>query len=341
MSPGALIHVGKRHSVETKLSRIVYGVDRVEELSFDSIQALKAHESPGIQSWTNVDGLHDIAQIADIGSLYGIHNLILEDVLNTKHRPKVEEMDGLLFLSLKMLGINKKRTKVVSEQVSLVLGENWVVSFQEREGDVFEPLRDRLRENKGNLRKLGADYLFYRLVDTIVDHYFSVNDFISESIEKLEDSVLNGAEEKVLESIQSLKRTVLQMRKSIVPLREAVSTILKDEFDQIESETMRYFRDLYDHLIFVTESLETQREMLGGILDLYQTGVSNKMNQVMQVLTIIATIFIPLTFIAGIYGMNFQYMPELGWRYGYFVVMGVMAAIIVVMVLYFKKKRWL
>lgn len=341
MSPGALIHVGKRHSVETKLSRIVYGVERVEELSFDSVQALKAHESSGLQSWTNVDGLHDIAQIADIGSLYGIHNLILEDVLNTKHRPKVEEMDGLLFLSLKMLGINKKRTKVVSEQVSLVLGENWVVSFQEREGDVFEPLRDRLRENKGNLRKLGADYLFYRLVDTIVDHYFSVNDFISESIEKLEDRVLNGSEDKVLESIQSLKRTVLQMRKSIVPLREAVSTILKDEFNQIESETMRYFRDVYDHLIFVTESLETQREMLGGILDLYQTGVSNKMNQVMQVLTIIATIFIPLTFIAGIYGMNFQYMPELGWRYGYFVVMGVMAAIIVVMVLYFKKKRWL
>jgi magnesium transporter len=314
-----------------------------EEFQFEkkSSQSIAPNENPRLVQWINVDGLHDVEQIGAICQKFGIHVLVVEDILNTRHRPKVEEVDGLLFLSMKMLGVHKSGKTTLSEQVSLVLGPNWVISFQERQGDVFDVLRERLRESKGNLRKSGADYLFYRLIDTVVDHYFLVNDHLSERTELLEEKVLEMEEDSVLQEIQRLKKNILSVRKSVTPLREAVGSIQKDATLLVKDTTLRYFRDVYEHLIYVSESLETQREMLSSIMDLYQTNVSNKMNQVMQVLTIIATIFIPLTFIAGVYGMNFKNMPELEWQYGYFGVLAIMAALIGVMILYFKKKRWL
>ncbi|MCF8295909.1 MAG: magnesium/cobalt transporter CorA [Saprospiraceae bacterium] len=341
LPPGALVHIGSRKTDKVKISIIDYNANNYSESIVEKTEDCYSFKDSDSVSWINIDGLHDIDSIDSLGQHFNLHRLLLEDVLNTNHRPKLEEFDNCLFVSLKMLGISKDGKSVVYEQISLVLGKNWLITFQEIEGDIFESLRQRLREKKGNIREKGADYLFYRIIDTIVDNYFIVTEHISEVIEGLEEKAINNPDDKLMQDIQQLKKQLINLRKAVNPLREIVASLEKDSSSLIHKGTVRYLRDVYEHIIHVNESIETERDMLGSIMDLYQTGVSNRMNKVMQVLTIIATIFIPMTFIAGVYGMNFDFMPELHWKYGYLGAWGIMLAVLAAMLAFFKRKRWL
>jgi len=284
--------------------------------------------------------LHDTKLIAQLGKTFNLHPLLLEDVLNTKHRPKMEEFEDSIFLTLKMLGINENR-EIVNEQVSFVLGKSWVISFQEQEGDIFDSMRVRLENKKGNARAKGPDYLLYRLIDTVVDGYFLITDHIAEEVERLEDIIINSPNERSIARIQELKKDLIKLRRAISPLREAVTTIQNSSSELFQPETSRYLGDVHEHLIQVTENIDNARDMLIDLRDVYQSGQNNRLNEVMKVLTIMSSIFIPMTFIAGIYGMNFQHMPELQWHYGYFGALALMVIIPVVMLAYFKKKGWL
>ncbi len=341
LHPGALVHVGRRKADKIKLTVFDYNQDKHSSAEFNKVEEFTPQYKKDLVSWINIDGLHDITAIAALGEHFGLHPLLMEDVLNTSHRPKVEEFDNYLFLTLKMLGLSSDGKSIVQEQVSFVLGDSWVISFQEQEGDLFDVIRERIRESKGNIRKMGADYLLYRLIDVVVDNYFIVTENISEATERLEEKVLKSPDEQTLQEIQRLKKQLINLRKTINPLREAVSILQKGDNPLIKDTTIRYLRDVYEHIIQVADSIETHRDMLASIMDLYLSGISNKMNQVMKVLTIIATIFIPLTFVAGIYGMNFENMPELHWKYGYFAVWGFMLVVFIFMMIYFKRKKWL
>lgn len=341
LPPGTLVHIGRRMTEKVKVSIIDYDTVNFSETVCKSTKECFPFKETDSVSWINVDGLHDTETIASIGNHFELHPLLLEEVLNTQHRPKVEEFDNYLFLTLKMLSIGKDGKSVVSEQISFVLGKGWVISFQEQEGNIFNPLLQRLQEIHGNFRNKGADYLFYRLIDTVVDDYFFVTEHISEVTENLEEQVLITPDDRSLQEIQHLKKQLINLRKAVTPLREAVSTLEKDTTILIEENITRYLRDVYEHIIHVNESIDILHYTLASIMDLYQSGISKRMNQVMKVLTIIATIFIPLTFIAGIYGMNFDNMPELHWKYGYLGVWGIMIIVLIIMVIYFKRKRWL
>ena len=309
LPPGALVHVGNQLAETVKISVIDFDGESFFETVCKKTEDCFPYKDKKSTSWINIDGLHETKVLSSIGNHYDLHPLLLEDVLNTRHRPKFEEFDDQIFITLKMLGIGEDGLSIVSEQVSIVLGEGWVLSFQEYEGDLFDNLYIRLRDNKGNFRKRGADYLVYRLIDTIVDNYFYVTEHYSEVLEVLEEKVLSHQGDDSLEEIQRIKKQLSSLRKSITPVREVILSMQKDAGNLIEEGTNRYLTDVYEHIIQVNETIETQRENVASIMDLYLSGVSNKMNQVMQVLTIIATIFIPLTFIAGIYGMNFVNMP--------------------------------
>lgn len=340
LPPGTLIHIGKKRANKVKISVIDYTETTFDEFECDKIEDAFTFKDSNTVSWINIDGIHETELIDIIGSHFGHHPLLLEDIVNTLNRPKLEEFDDYLFLTLKMLGISKDQKTILSEQVSFILGKNYVISFQEQPGDIFDSIRVRIKESKGNIRKRKNDYLFYRLIDTIVDHYFFIVEHLSEQIERLEDVVLKSQTPEVLQEIQSLKTELIQLRKSISPLREAIGTISKDEIKFIHKNTFHYFNDVYQNLLQVAESIDIYREMTKNLMDLYQSGINNKMNQVMQILTVIATIFIPLTFIVGIYGMNFEYMPELKWRYGYFIIWGIMVLVVLFMLRFFKRKNW-
>jgi magnesium transporter len=285
--------------------------------------------------------LHKIDIIERIGKHYILHPLVLEDILNVYQRPKVEYFEDYIFVVLKMLTYDDKTDDINSEQVSMILGNNFVFTFQERKGDVFEPIRDRLRNNKGVIRKNSADYLLYSLIDIIVDNYFVILEKLGEKVEDLEDRVVLNPSPETIRKIHRLKRNLIELRRIIWPLREALSVLYKEESDLINKKTSIYFRDVYDHVIQIMDTIETLRDMVGGLLDVYLSSVSNRMNEIMKVLTIIATIFIPLTLISGIYGMNFKYMPELKWRFGYPLVLLLMLGIGIGMLIYFRKKKWL
>ncbi|HUS85886.1 MAG TPA: magnesium/cobalt transporter CorA [Bacteroidales bacterium] len=341
LPPGALIHIGDHKTEKVTVSIISYNAENLYETTCKTTEDCFPFKVKDNVNWINVDGLHNIETIVSIGNNFGLHPLLLEDVLNTHHRPKMEEFDDYIFLTLKMLSISDVDNSLGSEQVSFVLGKTWVISFQEKEGDIFDGFRGRLRESKGNIRQKGADYLLYRLIDTVVDNYFLVTEHINDATVKLEEKVLHTMDKESLQEIQHLKKLLINLRKAVSPLREAVSALEKESIELIHESTTRYLRDVYEHIIQVNDSIESLRDMLANLMDLYLSGVSNKMNQVMQVLTIIATIFIPLTFIAGVYGMNFDYIPELHWKYGYFGIWGVMLAVFIVMIFYFKRKKWL
>ena len=292
-------------------------------------------------TWINIDGLQEVGIIEKIGAHFGIHPLVLEDILHTGQRPKAEDLGDYLFVVLRMLYYDEREDVMISEQVSLLLGPNYVISFQERGGDVFNPIRERIRNSKGHIRKGGADYLAYALLDAIVDHYFVILEKLGEKIESLEEELVTNPTPETLQTIHTLKRELIFLRKSVWPLREVISGLEREASPLITEPTGIYLRDVYDHTIQVIDTIETYRDMVSGMLDIYLSSVSNRMNEVMKVLTIIATIFIPLTFIAGIYGMNFKYMPELEWHWGYFLVLLVMTIIIAFMVFHFKRKKWL
>lgn len=338
--PGTMTYVGHKEATETKLDVIDYNTENYERFSSTTTEdAFKFVDEDSI-TWFNIDGLSNVKEIEKLGEHYELHPLVMEDIVNTGQRPKVEEYEDYLFIVAKMLYY--KNGNIENEHISMIVGKNYLLTFQESDGDVFDPVRERLETGKGRIRGRSTDYLMFALLDSIIDNYFLVIDDISDRIEEMEASLfINKPNDNVTQEIQDLKQTILRIRRSVFPLREVVSRLEKMDTRLIENSTINYIRDLHDHIIQISEHIDIYREMIWGLMDLYMTTISNKMNEVMKVLTIMASIFIPLTFIAGIYGMNFEYMPELQWEYSYFVLWGVMIIIFFLMIYYFKRKKWL
>ncbi|UCH12452.1 MAG: magnesium/cobalt transporter CorA [Candidatus Omnitrophota bacterium] len=347
LAPGSLVYVGEKELKKPRISIIDYDQENFQEKEVKQVEECFPFKESTTITWINIDGIHDTDIISRIGKHFDVHHLILEDIVNTSQRPKIEESEKYIFIVLKMLYFDEKEDETKAEQVSIILGSNCIISFQEREGDVFNPIRERIRNNKGRIRKSGADYLAYVLLDAIVDNYFIILEKIGEKIEGMEDELVAHPTPENLQTIQNLKRDMIFLRKSVWPLREIISGLQRTDSDLIQDSTAIYMRDLHDHTIQVIDTIESLRDMVSGMLDIYMSSISNKMNEVMKVLTIIATIFIPITFVAGIYGMNFDpsisklNMPELGWPFGYIFAWGIMIMITIGMVTYFKKKRWL
>jgi len=338
--PGTLVHIGEKKTESVRITYIDYDEQNFEEKQVTDIKECFPFKETPTVTWINIDGIHDVDIIEKIGKHYNLHPLILEDILHTTQRPKFEDYDSHLFIVLRMLMSASEKQLIQSEQVSIVVGHKFVLSFQESVGDVFEPIRDRLRNSKGRIRKMDSDYLAYALLDAVVDGYFSVLETIGDTIESMEERLAKDPTEAILRQIHSLKREMILLRKSIWPLRELIGNLQRSESDLIAQSTDVFLRDVYDHTIQVIDTVESFRDIVSGMLDLYLSSISNKMNAVMKVLTIIATIFIPLTFVAGIYGMNFEYMPELKWRWSYALVWLVMIVIALGMIKYFRKKKW-
>jgi magnesium transporter len=341
LPPGTLIHIGEKRAGMPKVTVIDYDEVHFQEKEIKRIEECFLFKDSPTVTWINIDGLHQVEILEKLGECYGFHPLVLEDILNTDQRPKMEDYGEYLYIVLRMLNYNDKSSEIETEQISLILGPNFVFSFQEKEGDVFDPIRERIRNSKGRIRKMGADYLGYTLLDSIVDNYFIILEKLGEKIEFLEEELITRPIPETLQTIHHLKREMIFLRKAVWPLREVIGSLERGEPPLVKETTRVYLRDVYDHTIQVIDTVETFRDMVSGMLDIYLSSVSNRLNSVMKVLTIIATIFMPLTFIAGIYGMNFKYMPELGWRWGYLMVWLIMIGIGVFMIAYFKKKRWL
>ena len=339
--PGTLVHIGQSRQDKPRISVIDYNEEQFQEKEIKLIEECFPFKDKPSVTWINIDGIHEVDIIEKIGNHFGLHPLILEDIVNTGQRPKLEDFEDYIFVVLKMLYCEEKEKEIKAEQVSLILGANFVISFQERPGDVFDVIRERIRNSKGRIRKMSSDYLAYALLDAVVDNYFAILERLGDKIEDMESELVGNPNQKILQAIHHLKGDVIFLRKSVWPLREVVSGLERGESKLIKKPTRVFFRDVYDHTIQVIDNVETSRDMVSGMLDIYLSSISNRMNEVMKVLTIFAAIFIPLTFIAGIYGMNFQYMPELNWRWGYFVVLAFMASAAIIMLFFFKKKKWI
>ncbi len=341
LPPGTLIHIGEQMDKKPKITIIDYDDSSSQEKEAEEISECYPFRNKPSVTWINIEGLHHVEILEKLGGCYGLHPLVLEDILNTDQRPKMEDYGDYLYIVLKMLHFEEVKGTVEAEQISLVLGEHFVISFQEGlDGDVFQPVRERLRNNKGRIRKLGADYLVYSLIDAIVDNYFIILERTGESIEDIEEKVLGNPSTAMLNDIHFLKREMIFLRKAVWPLREVVSGLERGDSALVRGSTKVFLRDIYDHTIQVIDTIETFRDMASGMLDIYLSSVNNRMSAVMKVLTIIATIFMPLTFIAGVYGMNFKYMPELEWRWSYPALWAIIILIAASMVGYFKKKEW-
>jgi magnesium transporter len=342
LPPGALIHVGEQKSERTRITLLDFDEQRVEERDLPLVDECLLFKEKNSVTWINVSGLHQVELLERLNDCFGLHPLVLEDILNTDQRPKMEDFGDYLYIVLRMLDLDKKNENaVVSEQISLILGKNFVLTFQEREGDLFNPLRERIRNGKGRLRKMGPDYLVHALLDAIVDQYFVVLEKLGERIEFLEEELVTRPTPTTLHRLHQLKREMIFLRKSVWPLREVIGTLERGESSLIQASTDLYLRDVYDHTIQVIDNVETFRDMLSGMLDIYLSSISNRMNEIMKVLTIISTIFIPLTFIVGLYGMNFKFMPELEWPWGYPSVLLLMLGVTVFMLFFFRRKKWL
>jgi magnesium transporter len=340
LAPGTAIYLGEPSDEASRITLLDYDEERMTERVLEAAAETFPYRDSASVSWINLDGLHDVESVEAIAGHFGLHPLAVEDIVHTGQRSKAEEYENSLFIVLRMLSYDEGANGVEDEQVSLVLGPDFVLSFQQRNGDVFDGVRERIRSNKGRIRRARADYLAYSLIDAVVDQYFVVLERLGEQVEALGEEISERATPKKLEEIRRLKREFLLLRKSIWPLREVMSGIQRGESPLFDEHTLIYLRDVYDHTIQVIDTVETYRDMMAGLLDVYMTSVSNRMNEVMKVLTIIATIFMPLAFVAGLYGMNFTNMPELSWRFGYFGALGVMGAIALGMLSYFKRKGW-
>ena len=340
-APGTLIHVGEVSVAPVRISVMAYDEEACVERTAETADDCRAYRDTKATAWISVDGVHRVDAVARIGEHFGLHALVLEDVLNTNQRPKLDLMEGYMYVVCRMLTWDEASGDIRSEQLSLILGPHYVLSFHERPGEVFDPLRDRIRRGVGRIRKSGSDYLAYALLDVVVDNYFVVLERLDDQIEDLETRLVASPTTAMLGQLNRLKRQALFLRKSVWPLREVIASLQRRDSPLIAESTALYLRDLYDHVIHVIDTIETLRDMLSGMLDVYLSGVSNRMNQVMKVLTVISTIFIPLTFLVGVYGMNFKHMPELDFQYGYGVLWGVMLAVSVLLVAFFRRKQWL
>ena len=342
LPPGSLVYIGERLSESVKMTLMDYDDDHLQEKQLTSLEECIACRDKPTVTWLHIDGVHDVALLEKIGVAFNLHPLTVEDILNTDQRPKVDDYGNYLFIVLKAFSpLDMAKQEIHSEQISIVFGSNFLISFAEKEGTLLDPLRERIRAHKGRVRKPGCDYLAYSIIDAVVDQYFLLLESIEDRIDENEEWLISRPTRDTLYAIQHLKREMLFLRKSVWPLREAVGYLERTESPLIAPQTNLYLKDLYDHTIQVIDTIEIQRDILSSLLDIYLSGISNRLNEVMKVLTVIATIFMPLTFLAGVYGMNFKYMPELEWRWGYFFIWGVMIVTAVSMAIYFKRKKWL
>ncbi|MFZ1864768.1 MAG: magnesium/cobalt transporter CorA [Polyangiales bacterium] len=340
LAPGSLVFIGERKTDTLRVRLFDYDEQTLAEETVDEVGRVRDLTDTRRIHWINVDGLHDTEAIRQIGNAFGLHSLLLEDVLNTGQRPKLEEFEDTLFIVVKMLRYDEDSQKIIAEQLSIVVGPSFVLTFQEQPGDVFEPVRERLRNRKGRIRSSGSDYLAYALLDSVVDNYIYIIERIGEEVEELEGEVLESVDPDLIAEIGRLKREMSFLRKAVRPAREAILKLSKVDSDLIQDSTSPFLKDLLDIALQAVEAIETYREILSDELNIYNSAMSHRMNDIMKVLTIFAAIFIPLTFIAGIYGTNFEYLPELHFRYGYFVLWGVLITVAGAMLYYFKRKGW-
>ena len=336
---GTLIPAADRGSEKVRITLIDYDESQYAEKEIYAFNECIPYRDKPTVTWINVDAVHNVEVVEKIGECFGVHRLLMEDIVTTDQRPKMEDLGDYMYIVLRMLYLDEKQ-EVNSEQVSLVLGPNYVLSFQEAERDFFHTIRDRIRDNKGRIRKMGADYLAYSLIDVIVDNYFLIMETLGEQIESIEMDLISNPVPRTLRVLHNLKRTMVTLRRSVWPLREVVSGMSRSESPLIKDTTEMYLKDVYDHTVQVKDTIESYRDILSGMMDIYLSSVSNRLNEVMKVLTIIATIFIPLTFLVGVYGMNLK-IPEAGWPYSYAVVWGIIIAVAVVMIILFKRKGWI
>ena len=339
-APGTISYMGDKERSNSLIFNTLYNADTFEVKEFGSIDQFLKFEPKENISWVNIIGISDEPFIEQLGKHFNLNPLVLEDVVNTEQRPKIDEYEDYIFGVFKMLYISEE-DEIIGEHIAIVLLENTVLVFQEVKEDVFNGLRERITGKLGRIRSRGADYLFFALLDAIVDNYFLVIENLNHRIEILEEEVYNNPEPIVAKNIQQLKKEVLKIRRWIYPVKELISRLIDSDHPLIHKDTKLFLRDVHDHTLEINESLQIYREMSMSLMEMYMSNMSNKMNEVMKVLTIMASIFIPLTFIAGIYGMNFDNMPELHYKYGYYVVWGVMILLFIGMMIYFKKKKWL
>ncbi len=341
LPPGSFVHVGSRMAERTTIDLFTYTQDAYGEIAATGVDEILARVDPASICWINVSGLSEIGAIEKIAARFGLHPLTTEDILNTGQRPKIEDHGDYLFAAVRMLYPDDGGEGILYEQVSIILGENYVLTFQEGGRDVFDPVRERIRTAKGRIRGSGPDYLAYSLLDAVVDQYYVVLEKIGEHVEETEDRLVTDTTPDILRTIHGIKNEMLFLRRIIWPLRDVVAFLARGDSPLIQSGTTLYFRDVYDHAIQAIDYTELYRDIVSSMLDTYLTSLSNKMNEVMKVLTVFATIFIPLTFVVGIYGMNFEYMPELRWRWGYPALWAFMGVAVASMIMYFRRRRWI
>jgi len=342
--PGTLVHVGDVHELTPRVTCLIYSPDEIQEteIQVDLESFLSSHALDGQHlMWLSVEGVHDVDIIRRIGGIFRIDNLTLEDIADTGQRPKIEEFPDYGFMTIRAIEMDKSTGRLFPEQISIIFNSKFLITFRERITPLFDPIKQRMALPKGRIRNSGVDYLLYSVIDLIVDNYFNVLEKIGEKIESIEHLVVKGPSRSTLELIHHLKTDLLFLRKSVWPMREISNRMISGDIPYVEESTKPYLRDVLDHTIHAVDTVETYRDIVSGMLDIYLSAVSNKLNETMKVLTIIATIFIPLTFLCGWYGMNFKYMPELDWRYGYPMVIVIALTTAVIMVIAFKRKKWM
>ncbi|PLX48047.1 MAG: magnesium and cobalt transport protein CorA [Desulfobulbaceae bacterium] len=340
LPPGSLVHVGNTPTGDTKIKGLRFTETEFEVFAVPDNDALMRLKEKEGTIWLQVDGLHQPEKISAIGEIFSLHALTQEDILNTGQRPKMEEFDDYLFLVGKILSLDETLETVQEKHFCLVLLPHTILSFHEAGANIFASVENRLQKSNGKIRKKSADYLAYALFDAMVDNYFLVLEKLGAQIEELEEEILTAPSRASLEWLHFLKRELTILRKSVWPLRDVINSMVRTDSDLVVEDTVKYFMDVYDHTMQVLETLEAFRDVTASLYDMYLSAISNRMNEVMKVLTVIATIFIPLTFVVGIYGMNFHYMPELAWKWGYFVTLAIMAILGTCMAVYFKRKDW-
>lgn len=341
LPPGSLVYVGTKRTEKVSITKIDVSKGLSEEIELPNISDSIKTGKDNSTNWINIHGVHDAAVIQSVGRQFNIDSLVLEAIMNTKQRSGAELLDNNLFITLKVLKLANSKSDVVVEQLSLILGQNYLLSFEESESDIIGTIEKRLHLEKENIQSKREDYFFYRILYAIVDSYYLIADTIGKQIEHTEEDLIKKPDNITYKEIYKLKKEMAIINKAIVPSKDAISTIMKSDVDYISEPTKKYFNNVYEHLVQVMEEIEFQYNKLNDFLNMYMSGLSNKMNEIMQVLTIFASIFIPLTFIAGIYGMNFDFMPELHLKYGYYISLGVMLGVVVALLFYFRKKKWL
>jgi magnesium transporter len=341
LPPGSLIHIGEERTEKIRITVVDYAEEHFEEREIDAVEELGPYCGKPTVTWVDVVGIHDSHVIEQIGGQFEIHPLLMEDIMNTTQRPKIDDLGKYICLIVKLISFDENTMDLRIEQLSLVFNDDFVLSFQESESGIFKPVRERIRNGLGRIRTMGTDYLVYTLMDAVVDHYFVVMEKMGEKIDGLEDDVVANPKRETLRAVRQLRDEILMMRRSVWPLREVISLLERAESPLVDKTTTIYFRDVYEHTIQVMDTVDTYRDILSGMFDIYLSSSSNRLNEVMKMLTIIATVFMPLTFLAGVYGMNFEHMPELKWQYGYYMLWGVMITIALTMLAYFRRRKWI